>query len=77
MERLVQEQRDLALPDAERSGDRGDTEAANAATAMSSAPCTSLTTSPLAVRGADSTALDGIWIEVFMFFLSKKATFAS
>lgn len=26
MERLVQEQRDLALPDAERSGDRGDTD---------------------------------------------------
>ena len=43
-----------------------------AAAAISGAPCTSLTTSPLAVRGAVSTALDGIWIEVFTIFLSTE-----
>ena len=47
-------------------------ESYRSAAAISGAPCTSLTTSPLAVRGAVSTALDGIWIEVFTIFLSTE-----
>ena len=72
MERLVQEQRDLALPNAKRGGDGGDADNGNRGGGNKRAPCTSLTTSPLAVRGAVSTALDGIWIEVFTIFLSTE-----